>query len=95
MVDGFVASKPTPADVLPWSAKQAYIAQGFALAACAELEIDSCPMEGFDPAAVGTILGVGADETVVVMLPIGYRASDEVSRPKARFTKESLFTEVK
>jgi nitroreductase len=27
MVDGFVASKPTPADVFPWSAKQAYIAQ--------------------------------------------------------------------
>jgi nitroreductase len=95
MVDGFVASKPTSADVLAWSAKQAYIAQGFALAACAELEIDSCPMEGFDPTAVGTILGVGADEQVVVMLPIGYRAADESPRPKARFSKEVLFTEVK
>jgi len=27
MVDGFVAGKPTPESVLPWSAKQAYIAQ--------------------------------------------------------------------
>jgi len=28
-----------------WAKRQVYIAQGFALAACAELEIDSCPME--------------------------------------------------
>ena len=56
MVAGFVASKADPADALAWSARQAYIAQGFAMAALAELEIDSCPMEGFDPAAVGQIL---------------------------------------
>jgi nitroreductase len=94
MVDGFVASKPTPADALSWSAKQAYIAQGFALAACAELEIDSCPMEGFDPVAVAQILGVPDHETVVVMLPIGYRAADESPRPKSRFSRDSLFTEI-
>ena len=55
-VAGFAASKADPADALARSARQAYIAQGFAMAALAELEIDSCPMEGFDPAAVGQIL---------------------------------------
>ena len=33
--------------VLPWAKKQVYIALGFAMAACAELEVDSCPIEGF------------------------------------------------
>ncbi len=57
-----------------WAARQAYIAHGFAMAACAELEIDSCPMEGFDPVAVGNILGLPESQKAVVMLPIGYRA---------------------
>jgi len=95
MVDGFVAGKPTPESVLPWSAKQAYIAQGFALAALAELQIDSCAMEGFDPTAVGEILGLPESQKAVVMLPIGYRDVSENPRPKVRFAKEELFTEVK
>lgn len=94
MVAGFVASKADPADALAWSAKQAYIAQGFALAAAAELQIDSCAMEGFDPTAVGEILSLPATERAVVMLPIGYRAPDETPRPKARFSKDQLFREI-
>lgn len=94
MVDGFVAGKPTPESVLPWSAKQTYIAQGFALAALAELQIDSCPIEGFDPVAVGEILGLPESQKAVVMLPIGYRDASEAPRTKFRFAKEQLFTEV-
>jgi nitroreductase len=78
-----------------WAKKQVYIAQGFALAACAELQIDSCPMEGFDAAAVAKILDVPSNLDVAVMIPVGYRAVDEHPRPKFRFTKEKLFTEVK
>ncbi len=65
------------------------------MAALAELQIDSCPMEGFDPVAVGNILGLPESQKAVVMLPIGYRAADEAPRPKSRFSKEALFTEVK
>lgn len=79
-----------------WSAKQAYIAHGFALAACAELAVDSCAMEGFDPAAIDAILGLPANQKSVVMLPIGYRAEGEAPRgPKVRFAREDMFTEVK
>jgi nitroreductase len=95
MVAGFVASKTDEWDILAWSSKQAYIAQGFALAAAAELQIDSCAMEGFDPVAVGEILGLPPTQKAVVMLPIGYRAATETPRPKFRFTREALFTEVK
>ncbi len=52
-------------------------------------------MEGFDPVAVGEILGLPATQKAVVMLPIGYRAPTETPRPKFRFTREALFTEVK
>ncbi len=95
MVWGFVAGKTDPTEILAWSAKQTYIAHGFAMAALAELQIDSCPMEGFDPVAVGNILGLPESQKAVVMLPIGYRAADEAPRPKSRFSKEALFTEVK
>ncbi len=95
MVGGFVEGKTDPKDILAWSAKQAYIAQGFALADCADLKIDSCPMEGFDPGAVGTILGLPESQKAIVLLPIGYRDSSEAPRPKTRFSKDTLFTEMK
>lgn len=95
IVSAFIEWKTDPKDIISWSSRQAYIAQGFALAAAAELEIDSCPMEGFDPAAVGDILGLPESQKAVVIVPIGYRAADEAPRPKSRFSKEALFTFVK
>ena len=90
MVTGFLPNASPE-----WAKKQVYIAQGFALAACAELQIDSCPMEGFDATAVAKILDVPSNLDVAVMLPVGYRAVDEHPRPKFRFTKEKLFTDIK
>lgn len=74
-----------------WAARQAYIALGFAMAACAELEVDSCPMEGFRPAKVAEILGIPAHMTPVVCLAVGRRAH-EPKRAKVRFGEEDLFT---
>lgn len=94
MMDGFLGAR-SPEDLLAWASRQVYIAQGFALAAAAELQIDSCAMEGSDFAQVAEILGLPATEKALVMLPIGYRAETESPRPKVRFAKEALFTEVK
>ena len=90
MITGFI-----PHASAEWSKKQTYIAHGFALAACAELQLDSCPMEWFDGAAVGKILGIPDTMEVAVLLPIGYRDMNEHPRPKFRFAKEKLFTEMK
>ncbi|MBP7773826.1 NAD(P)H-dependent oxidoreductase [Candidatus Gracilibacteria bacterium] len=90
MVTGFL-----PHASSEWAKKQTYIALGFGIAATAELEIDSSPMEGFDAAAVAKILDIPSNLDVAVMLPIGYRAVDENPRPKFRFSKEQLFTEIK
>ncbi len=89
MVTGFLPNASPE-----WAKKQVYIAQGFALAACAELQIDSCPMEGFDASAVVKILDVPSNLDVAVMIPVGYRAVDEHPRPKFRFPKEKIFTTV-
>ena len=74
-----------------WAARQAYIALGFALAAAAELSIDSCPMEGFDPSGFKGKLNLPENLNPKVLLPIGYRAADAVLSPKVRFGKNDLF----
>jgi len=56
------------------AARQAYIALGIAMVAAAEQEVDSTPMEGFDPASVDKILGLKERGLrSVVLLPLGYR----------------------
>ncbi len=79
------------AAIQEWATKQAYIALGFALAACAELQIDSCPMEGFEPAKMKEILSLPAHLFPCVMLTVGKRATTEVLRPKVRFSSTDLF----
>ena len=70
-----------------WAAKQTYIALGNMMSGAALIGIDSCPVEGFEYAAVNRILAeAGAfdpDEWgVSVMVTFGYRAKD--IRPKSR-----------
>lgn len=78
-----------------WAARQAYLAFGFGLAAAAELEIDACPMEGFDPQAFHTILGLPETMEVLSVMALGYRdASDEVAAlPKVRFAEDELISQ--
>ncbi|WP_445425909.1 NAD(P)H-dependent oxidoreductase [Alishewanella sp. HL-SH06] len=56
------------------AARQAYIGLGSALIAAAEQEVDSTPMEGFEPEHVDRILGLGElGLKSVILLPLGYR----------------------
>lgn len=77
-----------------WTAKQTYIALGTALEAAAELKIDNCPMEGFDPAQFSEILGLKEQNlNAAVVAAIGYRSDEDAvqHQPKVRKTKEKLF----
>lgn len=59
------------------AARQAYIGLGTALIAAASDEVDSTPMEGFDPAKVDEILKLRERGLrSVVLLPLGYRAAE-------------------
>lgn len=94
MMRGFVQSLPAEESKKTWADRQTYIALGFALAACAELGIDSGPMEGFNPTAYDEILNLPPHLKSVVCMGIGYRAH-ESQHPKVRFAKEELVTVLK
>lgn len=74
-----------------WASKQAYIALGFAVAACAELAVDSCPMEGFEPEKVNEILKLPHHLQSTVLLAIGHRQTDPAQQ-KTRFPQTELVT---
>ncbi len=74
-----------------WASKQAYIAVGFAMAACAELQIDSCPMEGILGPEYDRLLGLPADKHTVIVLPLGYRNKNVPLTPSFRFPESDLF----
>ena len=69
-----------------------------ALIAAAEEEVDSTPMEGFDPAKVDEILGLAKlGLRSVILLPLGYRETEGdwlVNLKKVRRPREQFVTEV-
>lgn len=80
------------------AARQAYIGMSAALIAAAFEEVDSTPMEGFDPNALDEILGLRARGLrSVSILPLGYRADEGdwlVNLKKVRSPREQFVTEV-
>lgn len=78
------------------ASKQAYIAFSQAIAAAAFEEVDSTPMEGFDPQAVDEVLNLKEKNLKsVLLLPLGYRDAENdwlAGLPKVRKSKEDLVT---
>ena len=65
-------------EIKVWATHQAYLVLGTLLTVCAVEEIDSCPMEGFEPEKYNEILDLqkyGLE--AVLALPVGYRAEDD------------------
>jgi nitroreductase len=87
MLMGFISYLP---DKKAWAARQAYIALGFGLAACAENQIASCPMEGFVPDQVAKILELSSNLLPVVLLAVGQHSGKEEAYPRFRFPESDL-----
>lgn len=65
-------------EIRTWATHQAYLVLGTLLTVCAVEEIDSCPMEGFEPEKYDQILGLDKfNLQSVLALPVGYRAEDD------------------
>ena len=87
VIDSF--SKKDIEEVIDWSKKQAYLALGNLLTVCAVEEIDSCPMEGFIPDEYDKLLDLkNQDLTSVLVLPVGFRAEDDVFSSFKKVRKE-------
>ena len=81
------------------AARQAFIGLGAALIAAAFEEVDSTPMEGFDPKALDEILNLRARGLrSVAIMPLGYREAEKdwlVDLKKVRRPRDKFITEVK
>ncbi len=85
------------ADLFNWTKNQTYIALANLLSVCASLQIDACPMEGFEAAQYNEILGLkdkGLNASVIAA--IGYRSAEDASQywKKVRKPLEDLFEDL-
>ncbi|MEO1433350.1 MAG: NAD(P)H-dependent oxidoreductase [Cyanobacteria bacterium J06632_19] len=93
MVKGLVNRTSDVFDKDAWCAKQVYIALGFFMFAAAMLEVDTCAMEGIDPAKYDEILGLkDKGYHTVVVCPAGYRLPTDKygNMAKVRFKTENV-----
>lgn len=84
-------------DYQTWARKQAYIALGNLMTACASEKIDACPMEGFEPNKYDEILNLREKGIrSVLVCPIGYRSEEDInaSLEKIRKQKKEIIIEI-
>ena len=92
MIEGFTGNFDD-ATRLNWAAKQTYIALGQLMTAAAALKVDTCPLEGINPAKYDEILGLeGSGYQTVVACALGYRSEEDkyAAAPKVRYAAEEV-----
>lgn len=96
-IAGFLARPKPEFDADAWAALQVYIALGNFMTSAAMMGIDTCPMEGIDPAKYDELLGLparGLATTVVCVA--GYRAADDsyAAAKKVRFERGEVIERI-
>ncbi|MBX9347601.1 oxygen-insensitive NAD(P)H nitroreductase [Chromobacterium vaccinii] len=82
-------------DASHWMEKQVYLAVGTLLLGAAALEIDACPIEGFDQRIMGEELGLREKGLVAsVIVALGRRSDEDFNArlPKSRLPAEAVIT---
>lgn len=93
MIEGGVVRGMNATQQHEWASRQAYIALGNFMTSAALLGIDTCPMEGIDPAKYDEILGLqGSGYATCVGCAAGYRAeTDKYAKlAKVRYTAQQV-----
>ncbi len=93
MMAGLIFSKSDD-DRNAWIERQAYIALGFAMSAAAQLHVDTCALEGLDPAQYDAILDLeDSPYRTLCALAFGYRSDEDryATVPKVRFDVNEVF----
>ncbi|MCE2863042.1 MAG: hypothetical protein RIR76_1483 [Verrucomicrobiota bacterium] len=88
MITGSLGKARADGTLDNWQTHQIYIALGQFMAAAALLGVDTCPMEGIEPARYDEILQLaGTAYTTVVACAAGYRHPEDkyATTPKVRF----------
>jgi len=94
MMVGFTSQMDAPAK-FAWAKNQVYIALGQLMVAAAALEIDTCPMEGINPAEYDKALNIDGYKTIVACA-VGYRCSEDkyADAPKVRYSAEDIVIKI-
>ena len=92
VLSGFVAGMDQ-ANRHDWCVRQTYLALGQLMTSAAVLGIDTCPLEGIDPAAYDAVLGLTeSGYSTAVVCTLGYRDSDDkyAAMPKVRYPADEV-----
>jgi nitroreductase len=65
-----------------WSAKQCYIAAANVMTHAASLEIDSCPIEGFEKEKIEEYLGLQNGMKLALIVALGYRLDEPPAKQR-------------
>ena len=93
MLTGYLA-RNNAESILAWLKQQTYIALGQVMTVAAIESIDTCAMEGFNPAKYNEILELDSKNlTSVVALAVGFRLKDDKygTMAKGRYPTEEVF----
>ena len=93
MVTGNLERAKAESRLDTWQTHQIYIALGNFMTSAAMVGIDTCPMEGIEPALMDDVLGLkDSGYTTIVACAAGYRAADDkyAATKKVRFKAEDV-----
>jgi nitroreductase len=78
------------AELVTWTTNQVYIALAHLMTACATLQIDTCPIEGFDVEKYNEILDLNDRHmSAAVIAAVGYRSNKDKSQNDEKVRKSS------
>jgi len=82
--------KKEPKETSIWTTNQVYIALAHLMTACATLQIDSCPIEGFKAEDYNSILDLNSRHmNAAVIAAVGYRSNSDLTQEQKKVRKSS------
>jgi nitroreductase len=97
MIVSDVVQGPRSLNVNEWATRQAYIALGNFMTSAAVLGVDTCPLEGIEPAGYDKVLKL-ADQgfATVVACAAGYRSAEDkyAELAKVRYSNAEMLETV-
>ncbi|MEO6785301.1 MAG: NAD(P)H-dependent oxidoreductase [Chthoniobacteraceae bacterium] len=97
VMTGFAGKAAEEGWLREWAVRQVYIALGNFMTCAAVLGVDTCPMEGIEPANYDKIIGLeGTEFETVVACAAGYRAADDkhAQLAKVRFPASEVIQHI-
>jgi nitroreductase len=98
MMNGDLVTGPRAAAIRPWAERQCYLAFGNIMNAAAAMHIDTCPLEGLDPAAYDELLNLkDSNYATIAAVAVGYRHADDkyAQLKKVRFESNQVISWIK